>query len=440
MTGQRSADSETESERRERGRRRAGLPSRRAFLATGAAVSAASLVGCLGSDSPATSTPEAGGQSTSAGDGTASTGDGTTAGGTASSAGEPEAPWTTEQLADYVDDGAEVTIYAGTGDSQQWYDLIDVINDEFGTSIEATVFASDGAAVSQRLLQERQAGEDKADVISVASNLRDRIKQKGQEEGRAYAKEWFEWGIDENFWFADALPEKRVLPFLVSGFNGGAGIVLPVSTQIFEEQGLDYPETYNDLFDDQYEGLEVAFSGYVSSGMIGWITRYHAAQTDMDEMEWIRSLMDRFEVVGVNSHSAGMREVGKGNAAMMLYNWPWAAAPFVKNEDLAVDGIFTDPAKSNATEGGLSINREAPHPWVARYFVSAMLEKPVQRRILTDVTDQVPVRTDLDLSGIDIDPYTKRRLNANLFPIGFWESAEYSTLGQKAVDTGMFKP
>ncbi|WP_135364294.1 transporter [Halosimplex halophilum] len=430
MTDQRSADAERPHEDR---RRRTGSPSRRAFLATGAAVSAASLVGCLGSGSTATSTPDAGGEATSGGGGS-------TAGASATAAGEPEPPWTTDQLADYVDDGAEVTIYAGTGDSQQWYDLVDVINDEFGTSVEATVFASDGAAVSQRLLQERQAGEDKADVISVASNLRDRIKQKGREEGTAYAKEWFEWGIDENFWFTDALPDKRVLPFLVSGFNGGAGVVLPVSTGTFDERGLDYPETYNDLFDDQYEGLEVAFSGYVSSGMIGWITRYHAAQTDMGEMEWIRSLMDRFEVVGVDSHSAGMREVGKGNAAMMLYNWPWAAAPFVRNEDLTVEGIFTDPAKRNATEGGLSINRNAPHPWVARYFVSAMLEKPVQRRILTDVTDQVPVRTDLDLSGIDVDPYTERRLNANLFPIGFWESAEYSTLGQKVVDTGMFEP
>jgi len=389
---------------------RISSPSRRAFLATGGAVSAASLVGCLGT------------------------------GGSSDSSEGPDAPWTTEALAEQISGDETITIYAGTGDSEQWYDLVDVINDEYDTDLQADVFASDGSAVSQRFLQERRAGEDKADVVSTVSNLTEEISTKGKEEGLSQALKWFEGDVDQNFWFTDELPEERVMPFQVSSYNGGAGICMPVSEQVFEEQGLDYPETYNDLFDDQYEGLDMAFSGYVSPEQVGWIARYHAQETDMDHVEWARSLMDRFNVVGVDSHSAGTREVGKGNVAMMLYNWPWSAAPFVEDESLAVNGVFTSPAKANAMEGALMINKNAPNSWVARFFVSAMLEKPVQRRMLTDVTDQVPVRTDLDLEGLDIPEFTKRRLNADLFRIGYWENSTYAEAGQEVVDTDIFKP
>jgi len=389
--------------------RRFDTSTRRAFLATGSAVSVASLVGCVAGDS-----------------------------GSGDSDG-PEPPWTTEDLADQVD-GGTITIYAGTGDGQQWQDLTSVINDEFGTNISADVFASDGASVSQRFSQERQADQDQADVVSTVSNITDEISTKGQEAGTEQALEWFEGDIDQNFWFADELPEERVMSFQVSSYNGGAGICMPVSEDIFESQGLDYPETYNDLFDDQYEGLDMVFSGYVSPEQVGWIAKYHAEQRDMEPVEWARSLMDRFNVVGADSHSAATREVGRGNAALMLYNWPWSAAPFVENDDLAVRGLFTDPVKANAMEGPMMINKEAPNPWLARYFVSAMLEKPVQRRMLTDVTDQVPVRTDLDLAGVDASDFTKQRLNANLTRIGYWENSEYATTGQEVVDTDIFSP
>ena len=387
---------------------RFGSSTRRTFLATGSAVSVASLVGCLGG------------------------------GGSGDSDG-PEPPWTTEDLAEQID-GDTVTIYAGTGDSQQWEDLTSVINDEFDTNIEVDVFASDGSAVSQRFLQERRANEDKADIVSTASNLTEEISSKGEEDGTAQALEWFEGDIDQNFWFADELPEKRFVSFQVSAYNGGAGICMPVSEEIFESQGLDYPTTYNDLFDDQYEGLDMAFSGYINPDQTGWIARYHAEQRDMEPLEWTESLMENFNVVGVDSHSAGTREVGRGNAALMLYNWPWSAAPFVNTDDLAVRGLLTDPVKANAMEGPMLINKEAPNPWAARFFVSAMLEKPVQRRMLTDVTDQVPVRTDLDLSGIDIPEFTKQRLNADLFRVGFWEESEYASTGQEIIDTGIFSP
>jgi ABC-type glycerol-3-phosphate transport system substrate-binding protein len=388
---------------------RFGASTRRRFLAAGGAVSVASLVGCL-----------------------SGSGDTTTTQG-------PQPPWTTEDLAGQID-GDTVTIYAGTGDPQQWQDLTDVINDEFDTNIEADVFASDGESVSQRFLQERNANEDKADIVTTVSNLTDQISQAGPEEGVEKAHGWFDDGIDEDLSITDELPDKRVMSFQVSSYNGGAGICLPVSEDVFDSQGLDYPETYNDLFDDQYEGLDIAFSGYVSPEQVGWIAKYHAEQRDMDHVEWAQSLMDHFNVIGVDSHSAGTRAVGRGDAAMMLYNWPWVVAPFVNNSDLAVRGIFTDPVKANAMEGPMMINKNAPNSWAARFFVSAMLEKPVQKRMLTDVVDQVPVRTDLDLSGMDVPEFTKRRLNAELTRIGYWEGSEYSTAGQEVIDTDIFSP
>ena len=410
---QHHTNDDTTSERVSPERDAAGVPSpsRRAFLATGSAVGVASLVGCLGS------------------------------GGSGSGSSEgPEPPWTTEGLAGQLSGDETITIYAGTGDSQQWQDLVAVINDEFDTDLEANVFASDGSSVSQRFLQERRAGEDKADIVSTVSNLNDEITTKGQEDGLEQALEWFESDIDQNFWFADVLPEERVMSFQVSSYNGGAGICMPVSEQVFEEQGLDYPTTYNDLFDDQYEGLDIAFSGYVSPEQVGWITKFHSEETDMDHVEWGKSLMERFNVVGVDSHSAGTREVGKGNVAMMLYNWPWSAAPFVNDDNLAVRGVFTDPVKANGMEGPMLINKNAPNPWVARFFLSAVLEKSVQRRMLTDVTDQVPVRTDIDISGLDVPDFTKERLNADLFRIGYWENSTYAEAGQEVVDTGIFSP
>jgi len=388
-----------------------GGRSRRAFLTTGAAVTLTAIAGCTGGggDSTPTTTP------TSAG------------------SGDPEPPWTTADLAAQIDGTETLTIYAGTGDSQQWYDLIEVINDEFDTNIEGNVFASNGGKVSQRFVQERQAGEDKVDLLSNASDIQDEIKINGPEAARKY----FEWDMDANFWFEDVLPAQRRLPFMIGAFNGGAGSCLPINEDMFSERGLDYPTTYNDLFDDQYEGLETLLPGYVVGGEVGWIIKHHAEQTDMSNMEWINTLADHLSFAGASSHTAAARNVAQGDAPMMFYNFPWVTSPFVSEYPLR--GHFVDPVKSNALAGPLSINKNAPKPWVARFFVSAMLEEPVQRRMINEVTDQVPVRLDLDYSPQEPDPFTSKRLNTETELIGFYDGAQYSEVGQKAKDDGAFE-
>lgn len=354
----------------------------------------------------------------------------------------PEPPWTTEALKEQIDQEGTITIYAGTGGADEWYDLLDVINDEFGTNIEGNVFASDAASVSQRFVQEREADEDAADIVGPASNLRNEIRKQGREDGLTLAEEWFESNLHENYWFSDELADEQVLPFEVPSWNAGAGLCLPVSEAVFEERGLAYPETYNDLFDEQYSGLDVAFSGYVSAEQVGWIIKYHAAQREMGEMEWIESLMSDLNVVGVDSHTAGTREVGKGNVPMMFYNWPQSAEPFVVNEEMSVRGIFPDPAPSKAIADPISVNKAAPNPWLARFFVSATLEASVQKRMFTDVRKAVPGRNDLeyDFSSMDIPEFTQNRMTANLDLIEFWDTSTYAEAGQQAIDAGLFEP
>lgn len=386
--------------------------SRRQLLAVGGSIGVGTVAGCL---------------------------EGTS--GSASSDDEPTPPWTTDELASYIDTNAEITIYASTGSDGQWYDLVEVINDEFGTDITANVFASNGAKVTQRFRQERQAGEDRVDLLSSPSGIDDKMRVLAAEEDKETAlelgKEYFEWDLDQKFWFGDVLDDVQKYPFYVTGYNGGPGLVLPINEDIFEERGLDIPETYNDLLDSQYEGLDTLMAGYVAADMVGWIVRHHAAQTDMTEKEWANALRDNLNFVGTSSHTAGVREVRNGDAPMMLYNWTTVPAPFISAES-PLRGVFPEDVKAFINGSPLAINKEAPNPWVARFFLSALLEEPVQRRMIHDVANQIPCRFDIDYSTEEMDPYTEKRLTADFEPVGFWESFENARTGQRLKDTGVF--
>jgi ABC-type glycerol-3-phosphate transport system substrate-binding protein len=392
-----------------------GSTSRRGFLAAGATVTATSLVGCLG----------------------ATSGSGPTA-----TSGEPQPPWTTEALADYVDGDETITIYASTGASEEWHDVVEVINDEFDTSLEPNVFASYGSKVTQRFIQERQADNDQVDVLSSPSGIDERMTITAKEEGREAAldigREYFEWDLDQNFRFNDVLQDVQQYPFYVTTYNGGPGLALPINEEIFEERGLDVPRTYNDLLDDQYEGLQTTISSsYVAADMVGWIVKHHAEQRGVSEMEWARQLSDHLEFVGASSHTAAAREVRDGNAPMMLYNWPTVLGPFA-GEDSPLRAVFPEDVKSDMNGSPVAINKNAPNPWAARFFVSAYLEESVQRRLVTDVVRQIPCRLDLDYSAQNPDVFTEKRLNTEFEPVSFWDSWRTAQVGQEAKDEGVF--
>ncbi|WP_418281707.1 transporter [Halorubrum sp. DTA98] len=381
--------------------------TRRAVLASGGAALAGGLAGCLGDDT------------------------GTVTGGTGGAGGaeEPEPPWTTEELADYVDDDTTVTLYASLGEVEVWEQLIEVINDEFGTGLELEAFVSDGGEISQRIIQERQADRDQADLMSQPSDLINMVHENGSEE----AERWFEHGVDENFWFSvdEEYPDRYVHSWFATAFNGGPSSAMPINPEVFEERGLDRPSSYNDLFDDQYEGIEVLLPGYLVASQIGWIVGYHANQLGIEPQEWVERLLDHVEFRGADSHTSAARAVAEGRSPLMFYNFNNTLTQFIPEH--TIEAVFVDGVWDQMNNDHLSINREAPNPWAARYVLSATVEKSVQRRLIHDVGDQlVPGRTDIDYSDEEPDEFLHSRLTADITPVSFSDEREYIRLGEQA--------
>jgi ABC-type Fe3+ transport system substrate-binding protein len=256
------------------------------------------------------------------------------------------------------------------------------------------------------------------------------IREEGEDGGLDVAEKWYEASIDEKFWFSDELPQENVYPWMVKTINAGAKSVMPINEDIFEERGLDIPDSYNDLFDDQYEGLEMGLASYVVGHQAGYIMRYHAAQTEMEPNEWMRELIDHLEFVG----TTGARRVAQGEIPVMFYNGPNTIMPFMGESPMYAN--YVEGVKGSTWKNELSINQKAPNPWLARFFVSAVLEEPVQRRILTEAPQATPGRTDLDY---DIsDPFIEKTMTTDYVALDFWEGTKYIETAAKAKENNVF--
>lgn len=339
-----------------------------------------------------------------------------------------ETPWTTEQLADRVEDGTTLTIYAGAGQPDAWEGLVDVVNDEFGTDLDVDLFVSDGGDVAQRIIQERQAGRDQADVISQASDLNDRLHQ----EGRDAVGKYYEVGIDEDYWFSDVLDDAQTEPWYVSMYNGGPSTAMAINREAFDEQGLAVPENWNDLLADQFAGVKTYLPSYIVANRVGWIIDHHASERDMEPMTWMEEMYDHLSFAGIESHTRGARAVGEGKAPFMFYNFPWTIQR-VANE-LPVEIHFPAGIQSLMSSGHLAINNEAPNPWAARFLVSATVEEAVQRRMVHEAGELAPGRLDIDYADEDPDPYMQQLLTADVTRVSFWEEREATLIGEQAIE------
>ncbi|MEF8780910.1 MAG: transporter [Haloferacaceae archaeon] len=382
------------------GRRVSKKLSRRAVLAAGGTVATAGLAGCT--DVPGTA-------------------------GDAGSTDGPEPPWTTEELAEAVGENADLTIYAAAGSRDAWNQLVDVVNDEFGTALDPDVYVSDGGDVAQRVIQERQADRDQADIISQGTALYDRIHEEDMEAG-----DYYELGIDEDYWFSEELPAEKTEPWYVSALNGGPSTCMAVNSDRFDELGLEYPGSWNDLLESPYEGLRTYLASYVVPNRIGWIVRHHAEKRGIEEREWMRQAMDNLEFVGIESHTRGAREVGQGNAPIMFYNFPWTVRQLT--DELPVEVHYPDGVQALMSSGHLAINSEAPNPWAARFLLSATVEEPVQRRIIREVEQFGPGRLDVDYTDMDIDPYYEKLLTADVSRVTFDQEAQYTQTGEDVIE------
>jgi len=376
--------------------------TRRGALITGGAAAMTALSGCsglFGSNEPEQESPE-----------------------------KLDPPWTTDELAAKVDDGTTLTIYAGAGTPAAWESLVEVVNDEFDMSLEPEVFVSDGGAVAQRVIQERQADRDQADIISQGSDLYDRLHNKGKEAVGKY----YETGFDQNYWFNDVLDDVQTESWYVSAYNGGPSTAMAINPEVFDEMGLEIPQTWNDLFDDQFEGVETYLASYVVANRIGWIINHHAEERGMEPMDWMEEMYNHLSFSGIESHTRGARAVGQGNAPFMFYNFPWTIQRVAS--DFPVEIHFPDGIQALMSSGHLAINNQAPNSWAARFFVSAVVEEAVQRRMINDAGELAPGRLDLDYSAQDPDPYMEKLLTADVTRVSFWEEREHTLTGEKATE------
>jgi len=393
-------------------------PNRRQFLKAGGVSTVVATAGCLGSNNGGSTTQPDTDDSNSA--------------------------WTTQQLKEKIAGDETITIYAGTGEGSQWKDLTSVINDEFGTSLSVNVFAGNGREVSQRFIQERQANSDKVDILNNASNLTDKITTAWREEGKDKALEqaaqWFEMGVDENFWFKDVLGDWHLLPFMIPAINGGSNATLPYNKRIFEENGVEPPKPYNELLDDKYEGMTMLIPGYIGTNAGFYIERA-AKDAGMDPMDWLDELRNNVNFEGASGPTTAVRRVANGDAAMVLFTWPNVVQSFLAKGKDELGGSFPEGGYWPAGAGPFHINKEAPNPWVARFFASATLEAPVQKRILSDVYTQTPVRLELDYSDVEASDYDKQvmGLGDTATKVGYTEIPEYRNVINQAREEGKFQ-
>jgi len=343
----------------------------------------------------------------------------------------PEPPWTTEQLAEKArtDESGKVVVYAGTGSFKPWNQIGEVIAEEYQW-FEIDGVAGKGGQISQRILQEHQSGEPDVDVISQGDeiysdeDLRSRLIKSAH---------------DENYWFADD-PDVSdyATPWFASALNGGPSVAIGINPVELDNRGLDVPNSWNDLFEDQYEGTSVIFPQSPNLKRFGWIVSYHAQQRGMEPAEWFQAQVDHLDLRIVSSHTPGARFLGQGTAPLMHHNYPWVLRRFV--DDLNAQVHFPDPVPMFLSSGIVSEYVDAPHPWTARFFISVLMEDWVQKRIAQDVGEFGPGRLDVDYSGLGLDSYTERTLDTSVSLIGFEEESEYKSLSENVYQEVLGQP
>lgn len=348
----------------------------------------------------------------------------------------PEPPWTTEQLAPLAeeeigDDGALV-LYAGTGDFKPWEQIGDILAQEYPW-FDIEGFAGRGGEVSQRVIQEHQAGRSEVDVVSQGDEL------LMDDELRT---EIYPSTHDENYWFAhEASLEDYSSPWFASPLNGGPSVALGINPIELEKRNLDVPDSWNDLLEPQYEDVPVIFPQEPNLKRFGWIVSYHAEQKGLEPAEWFEKQVEHLDLEIVSSHTPGARFLGQGVTPLMHHNYPWVLRRFV--EDLNVEVHFPDPVPMFLSSGIVTKYINSSNPWTARFFISVLMEEWVQKKIALEVDQFGPGRLDIDYSGIGLDEYTERTLAASVELIGWEAEQKYKTLsedvyqkvlGQPAVD------
>lgn len=339
----------------------------------------------------------------------------------------PSQPWTTEELATAAQESGQtsINIYTAAGEPKTWNEWESVIQEEYPWFEINTLVTGRGEKVTQRVVQEHQAGEVTADVAGEVPSLIDDRELRRNIFKRAYAEEYA---------IADTYPDAYTESF-VSVYNRGPSLSLPYNTQLLEERGLDLPSTYNDLLDDpQYEGMDMLIVQDPNMKRFGWIVNHHAEQKDMEPAEWLSELRDTLNFRIGSGHTQVARYLGTGEVApMMLYSYPWTVS---KSEisGLPITNHYVDNIPYFLSSGILGEVESGPNPWGARFFLSVSMEPFVQRALATEISTFTPERQDVDYSDLEMADSIETRVSlfGNMDNIDFEEEQTVAEIGSEA--------
>lgn len=383
--------------------------SKRAVLQASGATIAGALAGCSGQD----------GQDDTAGGGNDDDSDGDD--------GFPDSPWTTEQLAEKAQEESEtnITLYNAINAEEPWVAIGEVIQEEYPW-FELDVFASTGEAVGQRVSQEMQTGDlggsvlNQGGPITKDKELANRVLKSGHNERYAIMNE-----VDHDF--------RPIFDnLLIAGINWGPSIAIGYNPEMLEELGLDLIQSYNDLFDDQYEGMSMLLPQGPNWTRLGWIATHHAEEMNMEPQEWVEALADHLNFEVAEGYTAAAKLLGSGEVApYVIQNYPWVVGRFA--DELPVDIYAPDENMKMVSSGMVAELAEAPNPWGARFLISVIQEPFVQKAMATNRVPQVtPGRPDIDYSDVDMSESTEELLDARPEIVPFSRNFELVDIGEDA--------
>lgn len=372
------------------------IPRRKVIKYSGLA-GAVGIAGCTGGGGSGDgSSGDGGGGDESSGDGG---GDGSGSGGGGGS-GTPEKPWEIEQLSQMaLDAGQTDLMWYNTGGAQQTdAKIMDFINNEFGGgdfNIEALLVKD------QRMLQELQSGNVKADAAKAAEEARELGLDKVAvtlEDKLAIVEDAPDWAF-----------ENRQFEWKA----GGAAYSIVYNTELLtgERLSLLKEKQWNALLEAPFEGTVVVQDYTPKLKYIGAVLKTYSEKAGMEPLEWLQAIKDNVEFTFSDGHSAGVRVVGQGSADLQFLGYPNHILEFgAAGKGLPVDAVL--PPKEDIIDFHSQrsiIPKNAPNP-IGGLFLAAASMHPKTQEFIANETPYRPGRVDLDYP--DADEFKQFLLNA----------------------------
>lgn len=351
-------------------------------------------------------------------------------------------PWTLEDLKEKSKEEAEggsveFNVYSTT-DVEKFQGIMDAIEEEHGSDwINYKGVAGNGNRLLTRYLEEARSDRgSKADMLQV----RNIFAQESVDPSK-----WVEGGLNKDYAIAEELGEHAETIMGNRWFTfkeGGATVALMYNPEKVEEEGIDITPLEENGYaalheEDQYEGLTITQDFTPKERLMGWWSTKMGQKAGMEPIEYAKMMNDKFEWNWTDGHSASSRFVGAGGATFQLLTIPDHVVEF-QNAGLPVENIYPKNAPRFVPAGGsASIPKDAQAKWTARFVYAALLSPGVQRR-LPGLSDEPPIRPDIDYP--DLDDRLEKILKSPIEKVDQETKQEWIELSPKVMEEGFGSP